>query len=44
MLNKNRGEIAYNIIDINDANISDEILGKMKSIEGVFMVRALPAK
>lgn len=44
MLNKNKGEIAYNIIDINDASISDEIIGKIKSIEGVFMVRALQAK
>jgi len=44
MLNKNKGEIAYNIIDINDANVSDEIICKLKSIEGVFMVRALTAK
>ena len=44
MLNKNKGEIAYNIIDINDASISEEIIAKIKSIEGVFMVRALHAK
>jgi len=44
MLNKNRGEIAYNIIDTNNESLSSEIIDKMKSIEGVFMVRALHAK
>ena len=44
MLNKNRGDIAYNIIDINNDTLSDSIVSKLKSIEGVFMVRALPAK
>ena len=44
MLNKNRGEIAYNIIDTSDQSLSNEIIDKMKSIEGVFMVRALQAK
>jgi len=44
MLNKNKGEIAYNIIDTNNESLSDEIIGKIKSIEGVFMVRALSAK
>lgn len=44
MLNKNKGDIAYNIIDINNKSLSDEIISKMKSIEGVFMVRALQAK
>ena len=44
MLNKNKGDIAYNIIDINNKSLSDEIINKMKSIEGVFMVRALQAK
>lgn len=43
MLNKNKGDIAYNIIDTNNASFSDDILGKIKSIEGVFMVRALQA-
>ncbi len=44
MLNKNRGMIAYNIIDTSDESLSAEIIGKMKSIEGVFMVRTLHAK
>jgi len=44
MLNKNRGEIAYNIIDTNNKTLSDELIDKMKSIDGVFMVRVLPAK
>jgi D-3-phosphoglycerate dehydrogenase len=43
MLNKNKGDIAYNIIDTNNKSLSDEIISKMKSIEGVFMVRALQA-
>ena len=44
MLNKNKGDIAYNIIDTNCKNLAEEILGKVKSIEGVFMVRALQVK
>jgi len=44
MLNKNKGDIAYNIIDINNDTLSDLIVSKLKTIEGVFMVRALPAK
>lgn len=44
MLNKNRGDIAYNIIDTNNKTLSDELIDKMKSIEGVFMVRVLQAK
>jgi D-3-phosphoglycerate dehydrogenase len=44
MLNKNRGDIAYNIIDTNNEMLSEDILGKIKSVEGVFMVRALEAK
>ena len=44
MLNKNKGDIAYNIIDINNESLSDEIVNKMKAIEGVFMVRTLKAK
>jgi D-3-phosphoglycerate dehydrogenase / 2-oxoglutarate reductase len=44
MLNKNRGDIAYNIIDINNKSLSEEIINRIRSIEGVFMARALPAK
>jgi D-3-phosphoglycerate dehydrogenase len=44
MLNKNKGDIAYNIIDTNATEISDGIVSKLETIEGVYMVRALPAK
>jgi D-3-phosphoglycerate dehydrogenase len=44
MLNKNRGVIAYNIIDTNNESISADIVDKLKAIEGVFMVRTLHAK
>lgn len=40
MLNKHRGDIAYNIIDI-DGVIDDVQVQKIKSIEGIFMVRLL---
>lgn len=43
MLNKNRGDIAYNIIDI-DGEISKEQIEKIREIEGIIMVRLLPAK
>jgi D-3-phosphoglycerate dehydrogenase len=42
MLNKNRGEIAYNIIDI-DNDISEAQVQKIRDIEGIIMVRLLPA-
>ncbi len=42
MLNKNRADIAYNIIDIDGAAPSAEVAEKLKSIEGVIMVRVLP--
>lgn len=44
MLNKNKGDIAYNIIDIDNTNLSGSVLEKMKAIAGVFMVRLLPGK
>ncbi len=44
MLNKNKGEIAYNIIDTTDEILSEEIVGQIKSVDGVFMVRVLQAK
>ncbi len=43
MLNKNRGDIAYNIIDI-DGDITDVQLQKIRDIEGIIMVRLLPPK
>lgn len=44
MLNKNKGDIAYNIIDASNETLSDDIIAKVKAIEGVFVVRALQAK
>ena len=41
MLNKHRGEIAYNIIDI-DSDISEAQVQKIRDIEGIIMVRLLP--
>ncbi len=40
MLNKNRGEIAYNIIDI-DGELSESVIQKIRSIPGIIMVRLL---
>lgn len=44
MLNKNKGDIAYNIIDASSDVLSEEIIDKIKLVEGVFMVRTLPAR
>ena len=41
MLNKHRGDIAYNIIDI-DGDISPEQIQKIRDIDGIIMVRLLP--
>lgn len=43
MINKHRGDIAYNIIDI-DGEISEEQIGKIRGIEGIIMVRLIPPK
>lgn len=40
MLNKSRDEVAYNLIDI-DTHVSDEVLQKMCSLEGVINVRLI---
>ena len=44
MLNKNRADIAYNIIDIDGVDPADSLIEKLLSIEGVFMVRILHSK
>ena len=44
MLNKNKGDIAYNIIDTNATAISGRIVDRLETIEGVFRVIALSAK
>jgi len=43
MLNRNKAEIAYNIIDI-DGDVPEGIKEMISSIEGVIMVRILPPK
>ncbi len=40
MLNKSKGDLAYNIIDV-DGNITDETVAKLQSIDGVIMVRVI---
>lgn len=42
MLNKNKADIAYNIIDIDGEISADDLTAKIKGIEGVIMVRVLP--
>ena len=44
MLNKKRGEIAYNIIDVDKAVIDESIKEKLLAIEGIFMVRIIQSK
>jgi D-3-phosphoglycerate dehydrogenase len=43
MLNKSKGDLAYNIIDIDNA-MSESALAKLKAIEGTIMVRVLEKK
>ncbi len=38
MLNKSRGDYAYNIIDI-DGDVTDKVINELKAINGVIMVR-----
>lgn len=42
MLNRNRGDIAYNIIDVYRKEVEQEIVDLLVGIEGVFMVRVIP--
>ncbi len=42
MLNKNKADIAYNIIDLDGALPLNGLVDKLKSIEGIIMVRVLP--
>jgi len=41
MLNKNRNEIAYNIIDIDKQELSPSVEQNIRSIDGVFMARII---
>ncbi|HUI93948.1 MAG TPA: phosphoglycerate dehydrogenase [Chitinivibrionales bacterium] len=43
MLNKSKGDLAYNIIDIDNV-ISESALKKLKAIEGIIMVSVLEKK
>jgi D-3-phosphoglycerate dehydrogenase len=40
MLNKSQGDVAYNIIDV-ESDVSDEVLQKIRGIEGVIMTRLI---
>jgi D-3-phosphoglycerate dehydrogenase / 2-oxoglutarate reductase len=41
MVNKNRNDVAYNIIDIDQPSLGEDVHEKLLAIEGVFMVRFL---
>jgi D-3-phosphoglycerate dehydrogenase len=40
MLNKSRGDIAFNIMDL-DGDISDEVISELEAIDGVIAVRVI---
>ncbi|HMM73765.1 MAG TPA: phosphoglycerate dehydrogenase, partial [Rhodocyclaceae bacterium] len=40
MLNKSRGELAYTVVDVDQA-VTDPVLGQLRAIDGVLTVRAL---
>ena len=42
MLNRSRGELAYNLVDVS-GDVSDGVLDQLRGIEGVLSVRLLPA-
>ncbi|MEL7588921.1 MAG: phosphoglycerate dehydrogenase [Prolixibacteraceae bacterium] len=42
MLNKNKADIAYNIIDLDGSLPAEKLVSDLMSIEGVIMVRILP--
>jgi D-3-phosphoglycerate dehydrogenase / 2-oxoglutarate reductase len=41
MINKNKGEIAYNIIDVDKHKLHSDVISRIKQIDGVFMARAM---
>ena len=41
MLNKKHENIAYNIIDVTQSKVDESLAVKLKSINGVFMVRII---
>jgi D-3-phosphoglycerate dehydrogenase len=42
MVNKSRGDMAYTLVDVDSA-VSDQVIARLKPIEGVLAVRYLPA-
>jgi len=42
MLNRNCNDIAYNIIDVYRKEVDEDIVNKLKEVDGIFMVRVLP--
>lgn len=43
MLNKKHDGIAYNIIDVTQKSIEPSVADELKAIDGIFMVRIIPA-
>jgi D-3-phosphoglycerate dehydrogenase len=43
MLNKSRGEMAYTLVDV-DSPVPAAVLGELHGIDGVLVVRYLPAE
>ena len=43
MLNKSRGEMAYTLVDV-DSPVPETVIGSLKAIDGVLMVRYLPVR
>lgn len=41
MINKNKGDVAYNIVDVS-GDVNAELLGKLKAVDGVIAVRVIP--
>jgi D-3-phosphoglycerate dehydrogenase len=40
MINRHKGDVAYNIIDI-DSVVDESLIQKLRSIEGIIMVRLI---
>jgi D-3-phosphoglycerate dehydrogenase len=43
MLNKSRNDVSYTIIDTKNTEVSSDVMGKIKSVEGVFSARSISA-
>jgi hypothetical protein len=41
MLNRNKNEIAYNIIDTDHSELPEQVKQKIETIEGILMVRVI---